>query len=174
MKKSRLFIALLVMFVAASGYAQDSYREAVKEYITLNGGLNTAQQLTTNFKQTQPFLFESSENLDQLTDRYMKEGLVDFMTDVMLPKIKDLGVSEKTLKETNSLLSSPEGRTFVEHSQQWGKAMEEGIKSTLENEFPDPIQPNAGIDAEYVEKFHQVMDANLIRIYTGVFDSYSN
>jgi len=29
MKKTRLLIAMLVMLIAASGYAQDSYREAV-------------------------------------------------------------------------------------------------------------------------------------------------
>jgi hypothetical protein len=33
MKKPRLLIALLVMLVAASGYAQDSYRQAVKDGI---------------------------------------------------------------------------------------------------------------------------------------------
>ena len=34
MKKTRLFVALLVMLVAASGYAQDSYRQSVKDYMT--------------------------------------------------------------------------------------------------------------------------------------------
>ena len=37
MKKSRLFIAMLVMLVAVSSYAQDSYRETVKQYVEVNG-----------------------------------------------------------------------------------------------------------------------------------------
>ena len=41
MKKTRSIIALLVMLVAASGYAQDSYREAVKEYgVIFNDNVN--------------------------------------------------------------------------------------------------------------------------------------
>ena len=36
MNKTRLLIALLVMLVAASGYAQDSYRQAVKDYMAVN------------------------------------------------------------------------------------------------------------------------------------------
>ena len=37
MKKTRFLIALLVMLVAANGYAQDSYRQAVKDYLTAIG-----------------------------------------------------------------------------------------------------------------------------------------
>ena len=36
MKKTRLLFALLVMLVAASGYAQDTYREAVKQYLNVD------------------------------------------------------------------------------------------------------------------------------------------
>lgn len=116
MKKSRLIIVLLTLLVAASGYAQDSYREALREYLVLNGNLRHFAQESTAYKQSQSRFFKSGDiDLDQLTDRYLEEGLVDFITDVNLPKIKEQGILEEELKEINSLLSSPEGRTFVEH-----------------------------------------------------------
>ena len=116
MKKARLLITLAVMLVAASGYAQDSYREALREYLVLNGNLRHFAQESTAYKESQSRLFKSGDlDLDQLTDRYLEEGLVDFITDVNLPKIKEQGISEEDLKNINSLLSSPEGKTFVEH-----------------------------------------------------------
>ena len=37
MKKPRLLIAMVVMLIAASGYAQDSYRQTAKDYLTAVG-----------------------------------------------------------------------------------------------------------------------------------------
>ena len=34
MKKTGLLVAMLVMMVSASSYAQDSYRQVVKDYLT--------------------------------------------------------------------------------------------------------------------------------------------
>ena len=128
MKKSRLFIAMLVMLVAASSYAQDSYREALKEYYSLNGGLSSLDQVSSALKQSSMFLFKSDGlDLGQLTDRYVKEGLTEYLVNSMLPKIKELGVSEEELRATSSLLATPEGKTYTEHSGQ----LTEALKSEL-------------------------------------------
>ena len=116
MKKSRILLAFLSLLVAASGFAQDSYREALREYLVLNGNLSHFAQESTAYKESHSRLFKSGDlDLDQLTDLYLEEGLVDYLTDVNLPKVKEQGITEEDLKEINSLLSSPEGRTFVEH-----------------------------------------------------------
>ena len=149
MKKSRLLVALLLMLVAASGYAQDSYREALKEYMLLDGFLSNYAQESTAYKQSQSRLFKSGEvDLDQLTDRYLKEGLVDFLTDMILPQVKEQGVSEDDLKKINSLLSSPEGRIFIEHRNQQALT-------------PDDIDVAAKLYAEDSphDKLHQVINA---------------
>ena len=196
MKKSRFFIALLVMFVAASGYAQGSvsetlkenicFREALKEYYVTSGSIkSTAKDLAHAFKQTAPFLFESGDmdllvigTLEKLTDRYAEEGLVDCMTDVTLPEVKELGVTEKDLKEATSMLTTPEGRTFIEHSLQLAESLKDEITSTLEKnrtkikngETLDPIQPKAGIDVEYMKKFDQTMNSQLVNTTEMVID----
>ena len=189
MKKSRFFIALLVMFVAASGYAQGSvsetlkenigFREALKEYYVTSGSIkSSAKDLAHAFKQTAPFLFESGDmdllvigTLEKLTDRYAEEGLVDCMTDVTLPEVKELGVTEKDLKEATSMLTTPEGRTFIEHSLQLAESLKDEITSTLEKnrtkikngETLDPIQLKAGIDVEYMKRFDQAMNPMIVK-----------
>ena len=181
MKKSRLFIALLVMFVAASSFAQDSYREALKEYYSLNGGLSSVDQISSALKQSSMFIFKSGGlDLGRLTDRYVKEGLTDYMVDSMLPKIKELGVTEEELRATISLLSTPEGKIYTEHSGQLTEALRSELiavlsekMSMIENgEFPDPIQPKAGIDTEYIEKYKNVIESNYSQLMQQAYDSY--
>ena len=181
MKKARLIIALLALLVAASGYAQDSYRQALKEYISLNGSLQSLQQ-TTNLKQVNQYLFKSGNlNLDQLTDRYMEEGMIDFLMDLMIPKMKELGVTEEGLKKTASLLATPEGKTLTKHSQQWGEAMKNDLISILEKNrskfmdgvLADPVQPKADIDAEYQVKYNKVIKDQQSKIFTQIFDNYT-
>ena len=50
MKKTRFLIALLMVLVAASGYAQDSYREAVKDYLTAIGQFEKTKSLLADMK----------------------------------------------------------------------------------------------------------------------------
>ena len=172
---------MLVMLVAASGFAQDSYREAAKEYFALNGGTKYFDQVAPALKQSSVFLFKSGGlDLGQLTDRYVKEGLTEYMVNSMLPKIKELGVSEEELRATSSLLSTPEGKTYIEHSGQWTEALKSELTailsekiSKIENgEFSDPIQPKAGIDAEYIEKYKNVIESNFSKSIQQTYDSY--
>ena len=190
MKKTRLLIALLVMLVAASGYAQDSYREAVKEYMAVNSkeALNNYwNRMDSVLKANNTYWFESGDvDLNQLTERYFKEGIMDYMTDFMCAKTKELGVTEAGLREYISLMSTPEGQTYKEHMAQWVEAIkrdttvlngQDSLDSLkiMAGEYPDPIQVKAGIDPGYVEKYNKVLEADLVKQYLqGYFDQYFN
>lgn len=189
MKKTRLLIALLVMLVAASGYAQDSYREAVKEYMAVNSkeALNNYwNRMDSVFKADNTYWFESGDvDLNQLTERYFKEGVMDYMTDFMCAKTKKLGVTEAGLREYISLISTPEGQTYKEHMAQWVEAIkrdttvlngQDSLDSLkiMAGEYPDPIQVKAGIDPGYVEKYNKVLGADMAKYTQGMFDQYFN
>ena len=189
MKKSRLLIAVLTMLVAASGFAQDSYREAVKEYMAMSSQVdwnNYWNSLDSVLKADNTLWFESGNvDLNQLTERYFKEGVMDYMTDFMCAKIKELGVTEAGLREYMSLMSTPEGQTYKEHMAQWVEAIKRdttafnGLDSLdslkiMAGEYPDPIQVKAGIDPGYVEKYNKVMGADMAKYMQGLFDQYFN
>ncbi len=182
MKKSRLLVVMLVMLFAASAYAQDSYREAVKDYWSqyTKGYLN---QLDSVFKSTNKVWFQSGDlDLDQLADRYLEERLMDYMTDLFLPKVKELGVSEAALRENAALCSTPAGKTYMEHLQQLTEVMRADIASLIDHDnltikngaTSDPVQIKAGIDAGYVAKYKKVMESDLINFMEGSLDQYSN
>ena len=189
MKKSRLLIAVLAMLVAASGFAQDCYREAVKEYMAMSSQVdwnNYWNSLDSVLKADNTLWFESGNvDLNQLTERYFKEGVMDYMTDFMCAKIKELGVTEAGLREYISLMSTPEGQTYKEHMAQWVEAIKRdttafnGLDSLdslkiMAGEYPDPIQVKAGIDPGYVEKYNKVMGADMAKYMQGLFDQYFN
>lgn len=189
MKKSRLLIAVLVMLVAASSYAQDSYREAVKEYmaVTSQKALNNYwNRMDSVLKADNTYWFESGDvDLNQLTERYFKEGIMDYMTDFMCAKTKELGVTEAGLREFVSLMYTPEGQTYNEHMAQWVEAIKgdttalnslESLDSLkiMAGEYPDPIQVKAGIDPGYVEKYKKVLEADMVKYMQGLFDQYCN
>ena len=179
MKKSRLFVTLLVMLVATSGFAQDSYRETLKEYIQLYGIEVDTKNIAQGYKMATSYLFKSGDvNLNQLTDRYMEDGLIDYMIDFMLPKMKEAGLTEERMKETISLLSTPEGTYFKNHVRQWTDAMKSEITSIttkIMDGDADPIQPKTGIDAKYIKKFKEFLDEQkAISHIESSFNMYSN
>ena len=181
MKKSRLFTALLVMLVAASGFAQDSYQQAAKEYFALNGGFKSLEEAASGFKQGTMFLFKSGDlNLSQLTDRYFEEALPDYVINMMIPKIKELGVTEEDLRGTSALLSTPEGKAYIDHSQQWTEVLKSELlgymtknqSKFMNGEIVDPVQPDPGIDAEYIEKFKKVIEPIFSKGFKQSYESY--
>ena len=188
MKKSRLLIAVLVMLVAASGYAQDSYREAVKEYMAVTAKealINYGNTMDSVLKEDYIYWFESGDvDLNQLTERYFKEGIMDYMTDFMCAKTKELGVTEAGLREFVSLMSTPEGQTYKEHMAQWVEAVKRDTTAfnglepldskIMAGEYPDPIPVKAGIDPGYIEKYNKVLGADMAKYMQGLFDQYFN
>lgn len=187
MKKTRLLIVILVMLVTAGGYAQDSYREAVKEYMAIHSQKameSYLNRMDSVYKANSTFWFESGDvDLNQLTERYFKEGFMDYMTDFMCAQVKELGVTEAGLREFISLMSTPEGQTYNEHSAQWLEAIKrdttavDGLDTLkiMAGEDPDPIKIKAGIDPGYVEKYKKVLEDDLVKHYLkGYFDQYFN
>ena len=167
MKKARLLIALLLMLVAASGFAQDSYREAVKQYLSCNSSqLEKQKNALTAFKDL--FVKDAAVDIDQLTKRYNDERIEDCMVDFMLPMMKAKGVTEADLLEVTSLLSTPEGKAFITDQQSWQlnysvavmvsamMVMAEGV----DNEEPqlEPVELKPNIDAAYAAKFSKISE----------------
>ena len=179
MKKTRFLIALLMVLVAASGYAQDSYRQAVKDYLTAIGQFEKTKSLLSDMKM----LFKKSDQVDinQLTQRYLDERFEDDMLDPYVSEMTEIGMSEADLREVASLVSTPEGKTFAEHEQEWmaeflaefmmpfmmleeDKAPAEApaedkdwSSGGLADLLGEPVQPRADIDPAYVAKFKDVI-----------------
>lgn len=181
MKKTRLHIALLVMLVATSGYAQDSYRETVKDYLTATDQFEKSKSLIP----TMSMLFEGNDQVDieQLTKRYLEERYEDDMITWFMEVATVRDMTEADLKEVASLFSLPEGKTFEEHQQEWmgeflanlmmpfmmigedeNASQDMGVDEDkdwssggLEDLLGPPIQPKADIDAAYAAKFKDVI-----------------
>lgn len=179
MKKTRLLITLLAMLVAAIGYAQDSYREAVKDFLTVTGQYEKSK----SFIPTMSILFkgDGQEDVGQLTNRYLEEQFENDMIDWFMNVAKVRDLTEADLKEVASLLSSPEGKAYDAHQQEWiAELLAEFLeslrmpfmKSEEEMELDEdkdwshggladllgqPIQPKADIDAAYAAKFKEVI-----------------
>lgn len=188
MKKTRLLIALLVMLVAASGYAQDSYRQAVKDYVAAIGQFEKEKA----YISTVSMMFNRSGNvdIDQLTQRYLDERYEDDMIDYYALAWKEQGMTEAELRELSSLFSTPQYKVFDSHCKEWMmgfasdmleplmesmRNMEEQLesgeykykKSKYVSRMESPVQPNAEIDAEYAEKFNSVMmKSSLVKTMT--------
>ena len=183
MKKTRLLLAMLVMLVAASGYAQDSYREAVKEYWAIYDK-DYVSLMDSIFKSSNTLWFESGDlDLDQLTDRYLKERLIDFIADnYFMLMMKELGVSEAALRENAALVSSPAGKTSREHMQQLSKVLKSELISIMEQDSlkvingdtSDPIQIKTGIDPGYAAKFKEIMYDDMVNVSQAIFNQYAN
>ena len=181
MKKPRLLIALLVMLVAASGYAQDSYRETVSRYLSLSGmdkQVKTAiSSMSKLYKQDGPV------DVGQLTQRYLDERCEEDMIDFMTAKLASLNLTEPDLKAVDLLLSDPRNKVYDAHQQAWIEQFladffmhlserykmdsdSEPVDSTMKIEdtvpglkwlLGPPLQPREDIDAAYAAKFKEVM-----------------
>ncbi len=178
MKKSRLLIAVLVMLVAASGYAQDSYRQAVMDYMT---AVNQFDQEKA-YISTMSMMFDrdGKVDIDQLTKRYLDEQYENDKIDFYAFAWKEQGMTEADLRELSSLVSTPEFKVFSDHYKDWmiefasylmtpfmermkvlEEPMEPGeymdkVKSYV-SILDSPVQPRPEIDAAYADKFNQVM-----------------
>ena len=111
MKKTRLLIALLVMLVAGSAHAQDSYREAVKQFLNVDVMFERSKAIIPFFKTM--FVNDGKVNLDQLSERYLKEHLADDYTELLIPILQAQNITEADLQEVYSLLSTPQGKTYA-------------------------------------------------------------
>ena len=174
---SKCLVALLISLTAVCGYAQDSYREAIVEYFRLNGQIG---QIESALKALNGPLFDDSGNVDlnQLTDRYIKERMSNLFAGFMESKMKERNVTEADLREVIELLSTPAGKAYNEHQQAWIDNIKEELPSVmLQNmgqimygDTSNPIQPKADIDVEYIKKFKEVMGSSIVESFMSAFD----
>jgi hypothetical protein len=178
MKKTKLFVALLVMLVAASGYAQDSYRQAVKDYMKAVNQLEKEKALISSMSMM--FDRDGKVDIDQLTKRYLGEQYENDMIDFYVFAYKGQGITEADLRELSSLLTTPESETLTAHTKSWmmeyasymmtpfveqmkvlQEPMEPGEYLDKVKDYvsflDSPVQPRPEIDAAYADKFNQVM-----------------
>ena len=178
MNKTRLLIALLVMLVAASGYAQDSYRQAVKDYMTAVNQFDKEKAYISTLSMI--FDRDGKVDIDQLTKRYLDEQYENDVIDFYAFAWKEQGMTEADIRELSSLLTTPEFETFSAHTKDWMAAygsylmtpfMEQMkvLQEPMEpGEFMDkvknyvsfldsPVEPKPEIDAAYADKFNHVM-----------------
>ena len=177
MKKSRLLIALLVMLVAASGYAQDSYREAVKQYLLYLGPDN---QMKTALCEMKDAFFVPSGNvdLDLLTERYIKEVMIDQMTDMTETMMKERNVTEVDLRTVNAMVAPPEFQTFLSHQNEWDEKItlisNESISLLKDGGEPENVQVNPDIDPDYAAKFQKMWkESGILEKSLGLYDRIS-
>ncbi len=177
MKKSRLLIAVLVMLVAASGYAQDSYREAVKQYLLYLGPDN---QMKTALCEMKDAFFVPSGNvdLDLLTERYIKEVMIDQMTDMTETMMKERNVTEVDLRTVNAMVAPPEFQTFLSHQNEWDEKItlisNESISLLKDGGEPENVQVNPDIDPDYAAKFQKMWkESGILEKSIGLYDRIS-
>lgn len=178
MKKSRLLIALLMLLFAASGYAQDSFRETLKEYYRLSG---QGSESLSSLNQLNTYLFDNngSVDLEQMAKRYVEESLTDWMVDLWVPKFQEINLKEADLKQINSLLATDAGQNYTAHQHEWSAALNENLSTVMmENlaqimsgDTSKPIQPKEGIEAGYIEKYKKSMAPNIIESLMKILDS---
>ena len=168
------------MFVAASGFAQDSYREALKEYISLNG---QADRTKTSFMTLTESFFKKTDGVDlnALTERYIKECLDEQVADMMIPIMKERNVTEADLREVISLLSTPQGKAFTEHQNEWNielpaaliGAMVEQASMFEDGAAVENVAVNPEIDADYAAKFRNMMEVGKVKdMFMGFWDGF--
>lgn len=177
-----LIITLMVTIVSVSGFAQDSYREALKENLLIN---NNVDQLKDVFININKSLFEKNDNVELLTERYIQEALVEHFVDVVEPIMKERNVTEADLRAVNAMISTPEGQTFLSHDEEWNAKFKNALHELMPSFEEDSLAENVGeitvnpsIDAAYAAKFNDMMDASdikqkMLSFMDGLFPSYS-
>ena len=159
MKKARLLIALLVMLVAASGYAQDTYRDAIKKYLSFFG---KTIQMENSLREINGTVFMQNDKVDleMLTERYLHEVYEDQMADVFESMMKERDVTEADLRTIIAMAVTPEGQTYLAHENEWNEKLSEVsgeyMSQLLEGGKPEKLQVNPDIDAVYAAKFQKL------------------
>lgn len=152
---------------AVGSYAQDSYREAVKEFLSANGASQTMKSMLLNMNQA---LFKQTDNvnIDELTERYFKECFEDEFVKLVEPSMKARDLTEDDLREVTRLFSTPEGKLYASHVMSWKQKMPGAIiSSMMKNMSFDTdmdkwadliIEIDPDVNADYAAKFHQMWD----------------
>ena len=163
---SRIIVTGLILLASITAVAQDSYREALKDYLALSQK-STYEQIFDALKQLNPMVFERVEgmNYDQMTTAYINDRFGEIMADLWESAMRET-VTENDLRTAKALMSTPEGIALNEHATAWSKQFAQDIKDELQQPLItamtgmtiSPVIANSEIPKSYVQKFMQYMD----------------
>ena len=166
---SRLFVTAMLLLVGVTAMAQDSYREALKDYINLSQN-QMAEKMQAQIHQLNPMFFEYKQDVDfdQLANRYINERFGVFMADMLQDQFKE-NITENDLRKMTAMLTTPQGKAFREHTDTWSAQFEQvyengdigqSLNAMMEGKPVAPIVRNSDIPESYAQKFMQYFDAN--------------
>ncbi len=159
-----LLAVIMVAMTAVGSYAQDSYREAVKELLSVN-----SDHIKSMLSRINQAYFKQSDNVntDELTERYFNEQILDEWAQMMEPSMKARNLTEKELREVTSLLSTPQGKLYKAHKTEWLMKMPGTLFKALGETMGKDFNPNSladglvkvnpDIEEAYKAKFQQIL-----------------
>lgn len=168
MKRVRLLITLALMLVAVSVSAQDSYSEALKDYLKITEK-QASEKMLAQLHQLNPMLFEYKQDIDfnQLASRYVDEQLLKIQAEKVQDMFKEVNVTESDIRQMTALMATPQGETLIEHGDAWSDQFEEILKEEMEEPLKSafdgtPISStvvaNSDIPESYARKFMQYFE----------------
>lgn len=168
MKRVRLLITLALMLVAVSASAQDSYSEALKDYLTITEK-QASEKMLAQLHQLNPMLFEYKQDIDfnQLASRYVDEQLLKIKAEKVQDMFKEVNVTESDIRQMTALMTTPQGETLIEHADAWSDQFEEIVKEEMEEPLKSvfdgtpitsTVVANSDIPASYARKFMQYFE----------------
>lgn len=168
MKRVRLLITLALMLVAVSVSAQDSYSEALKDYLKITEK-QASEKMLAQLHQLNPMLFEYKQDIDfnQLASRYVDEQLLKIKAEKVQDMFKEVNVTESEIRQMTALMTTPQGETLIEHGDAWSDQFEEILKEEMEEPLKSvfdgtPISStvvaNSDIPESYARKFMQYFE----------------
>lgn len=168
MKRVRLLITLALMLVAVSASAQDSYSEALKDYLKITEK-QASEKMLAQLHQLNPMLFEYKQDIDfnQLASRYVDEQLLKIKAEKVQDMFKEVNVTESDIRQMTALMTTPQGETLIEHADAWSDQFEEIVKEEMEEPLKSvfdgtpitsTVVANSDIPASYARKFMQYFE----------------
>lgn len=168
MKRVRLLITLALMLVAVSVSAQDSYSEALMDYLKITEK-QASEKMLAQLHQLNPMLFEYKQDIDfnQLASRYVDEQLLKIQAEKVQDMFKEVNVTESEIRQMTALMATPQGETLIEHGDAWSDQFEEILKEEMEEPLKSafdgtPISStvvaNSDIPESYARKFMQYFE----------------
>ena len=159
---------MLALLFVTSAMAQDSYRDAVKQYLTATGAFDNTKSAITGM--TMLLESDGQVDIDQLTKSYFDERLEDDMVSAMSSLAKTLGMTETDLMETAPLFSGPKNKVLQTHLKEMAKEYAAAIYKPFFEKmsqkdykpFKTDVDPSEDIDA-------WIMDGGIYEILWLVF-----
>lgn len=129
---SKIFLIAIIMVMPMTTMAQGSYRKALMEWWQTNPKYTSVtqtmcEQLGGSIKELNKKILKNPTQGDKLAEKYTSEQLVDDVFEALIIPSFKKSMTKAEIKEIAKLVTTPEGKSFQEHSDQ----METMIGTTL-------------------------------------------